>query len=104
VWFAVCVTVDADVIWVPPLDAVNHPLNVNPLLDVVASVPYVEPFVTTLLVGLGVVPPLALNVTVIVTAAENTVVPLNTTVVIFVPLKFTAVNVVPLNVNGIIHS
>ena len=57
-------TVDEAVIFVPPLAEVYHPSNVYPALLVVASVPYVWPFVTVFDVGDGVEPPFALNVTV----------------------------------------
>ena len=48
---------------VPPLDAVNHPLNVYPVRVGVGNVPYVESYVT-LLLAVDTLPPFALNVTV----------------------------------------
>jgi len=49
---------------VPPAAAVNQPSNVWPVRVTVASVPYWELWVTFLLAGKGVPPPLPLKVTV----------------------------------------
>ena len=46
-----------------PLVLVHHPANVYPVRVVVAKVPYVAPFVTVIVVKLGVVPLCASNVT-----------------------------------------
>ena len=56
----------ADLVSVPPDAAVNQPVNVYPVLLVVASVPYGDPKVTDLVLCDGASPPLLLKVTVIV--------------------------------------
>ena len=54
-------TVVEDVTCVPPLAAVYHPWNVYPVLVGVGSVPYVDPYVTVMLL-VDTVPPFALKV------------------------------------------
>jgi hypothetical protein len=68
-WFDAVVTFVEDVIFVPPVAAVYHPLNVYPAFVGVGSMPYALPYVTSMLVT-SILPPFGLKLTVYVRGVQ----------------------------------
>jgi len=97
---AVIVTVVPEVTCVPvPPVPVHQPPNVKPVRAVVARVPYVSPFVTTVLAGTGAVPPCPSKVTVEMAFTVHFAYSVCAAVIVTVVLEVTSVPVPPVPVH-----